>query len=84
MPPSVIGKNTADAVRSGLTFGEIDRIDGLITRVFDELGYSATVVATGGLSPRVSGLSRTINHVNDDLTLIGLRIIYEQRNGQRQ
>ncbi|MCL2137220.1 MAG: type III pantothenate kinase [Coriobacteriia bacterium] len=80
VPPSVVGKNTADAVRSGLTFGEIDRIDGLIQRVFDELGYTAPVVATGGLSPRVSGLSKTIDFVNDDLTLIGLRIIYDQVN----
>lgn len=81
IPPTVIGKSTADAVRSGLTYGEIDRIDGLIFRIFDELGYTAPVVATGGLSPRVSGLSKTINHVNDDLTLLGLRLIYNQVHG---
>jgi type III pantothenate kinase len=83
VPPAVIGRNTADAVRSGLTFGEIDRIDGLIYRVFDQLGYTAPVVATGGLSPRVSNLSKTITHVNDDLTLIGLRLIYDQVNHRR-
>jgi len=84
VPPSVIGKTTANAVRSGLTFGEIDRIDGLIMRIFDEIGYTAPVVATGGLSPRVSGLSRTITHVNDDLTLIGLRLIYDSVYGVRE
>ena len=81
VPPTVVGKNTANAVRSGLTFGEIDRIDGLIQRVYDELGYSCQVIATGGLSPRVSNLSKTINVVNDDLTLIGLRLIYDQTMG---
>lgn len=80
IPPTVIGKSTADAVRSGLTYGEIDRIDGLINRIFEELGYTAPVVATGGLSPRVSGLSKTIDYVNDDLTLLGLRLIYGQVN----
>ncbi|MDR0459754.1 MAG: type III pantothenate kinase [Coriobacteriales bacterium] len=83
VPASVIGRNTRDAVRSGLTFGEIDRIDGLVKRVFHELGYTTKVIATGGLSPRVSGLSQTIDIINDDLTLIGLRIIYNQVNGEK-
>jgi type III pantothenate kinase len=78
VPKTVIGTNTADAVRSGLTYGEIDRIDGLVKRVFAELGYPATVVATGGLSARVSELSTTINYVNDDLTLEGLRLIWQR------
>ncbi|MCL2339702.1 MAG: type III pantothenate kinase [Actinomycetia bacterium] len=81
VPPQVIGKSTAEAVRSGLTFGEIDRIDGLVRRVFRELGYTAQVVATGGLSLRVAGLSQTIDTVNDDLTLIGLQLIYERVAG---
>jgi type III pantothenate kinase len=81
VPVHVIGTSTREAVRSGITFGEIERIDGLIRRIFDELGYSATVVATGGLSARVTDLSRTINVVNDDLTLEGLRIIYERVRG---
>jgi type III pantothenate kinase len=82
VPDTVIGKSTAHAVRSGLTYGEIDRIDGLVKRVFDELGYTCQVIATGGLSPRVSGLSQTIDIVNDDLTLIGLRLIYDQVVGR--
>ncbi|MCL2757653.1 MAG: type III pantothenate kinase, partial [Coriobacteriia bacterium] len=67
------------AVQSGLTYGEIDRIDGLVRRVFDELGYTAPVVATGGLSHRVVKLSETITHINDDLTLEGLRLIFERQ-----
>lgn len=78
-PERVIGKSTAGAVQSGLTFGEIDRIDGLVRRVFVELGYEAPVVATGGLSKRVLGLSATITDVNENLTLEGLRLAYEQR-----
>ena len=78
VPETVIGHSTAGAVRSGLTYGEIARVDGLVQRVFRELGYSCRVIATGGLSPRVAGLSETIETVDDDLTLIGLRLIYEQ------
>jgi type III pantothenate kinase len=78
VPPAVIGTTTKEAVQSGLTFGEIDRIDGLIGRIFEQLGYPATVVATGGLSARVVKLSRTINQVNDNLTLEGLRLICQR------
>ncbi|MDR3037468.1 MAG: type III pantothenate kinase [Coriobacteriales bacterium] len=81
IPPHVIGSSTKEAVQSGLTYGEIDRIDGLVDRIFDELGYRATVIATGGLSSRVVSLSRTIDHTNNDLTLEGLRIIHERVRG---
>ncbi|MCL2528924.1 MAG: type III pantothenate kinase [Coriobacteriia bacterium] len=77
-PPQVIGISTKTAVQSGLTYGEIDRIDGLVRRVFDELGYEAPVIATGGLSRRVLKLSQTITDVNDNLTLEGLRLAYER------
>ncbi|MDR2714670.1 MAG: type III pantothenate kinase [Coriobacteriales bacterium] len=79
IPEKIIGSSTKGAVQTGLTYGEIDRIDGLVRRVFSELGYEASVVATGGLSHRVLELSGTITHVNDDLTLEGLRLIYEQQ-----
>jgi type III pantothenate kinase len=76
IPPTVIGSTTRGAIQSGLTYGEIDRIDGLVARIFDELGYTTPVIATGGLSSRVVGLSRTITAVNDDLALEGLRLIH--------
>ena len=81
VPPHVIGTSTREAVQSGLTYGEIDRIDGLVRRVFQELGYTATVVATGGLSSRVVDISETINVVNDNITIEGLRLIYERVHG---
>ena len=79
VPEKVVGSSTKAAVQTGLTYGEIDRIDGLVQRVFDELGYEASVVATGGLSHRVVKLSRCITHINDDLTLEGLRLIFERQ-----
>jgi type III pantothenate kinase len=72
----VIGKDTAQSVQAGIVDGEADRIDGLVKRIFDELGYHARVVATGGLARHVADLSHTIDDVNDDLTLEGLRRIY--------
>ena len=77
-PPQVIGRSTKGAIQSGLTYGEIDRIDGLVRRIFDELGYEAPVIATGGLSRRVLDLSSTITDVNDNLTLVGLRLAFER------
>ncbi|MDR1713478.1 MAG: type III pantothenate kinase [Coriobacteriales bacterium] len=76
VPATVIGRSTKEAVQSGLTYGEIERIDGLVRRICQQLGYPATVVATGGLSHNVADLSSTITVLNDNLTLEGLRLIY--------
>lgn len=75
-PPSrVIGTNTHASVQAGLMLGEAAMIDGLVRRARDELGVTAPVVATGGLAPRMAPLCETIEHVDVDLTLTGLRII---------
>ena len=76
-PGTGIGGNTAQAIQIGIVYGEVDRIDGLVKRIFDQLGYTAPVVATGGLARRVAPLSRTITAVNPELTLEGLRRIFE-------
>lgn len=78
-PQTAIGGNTAQAIQAGIVYGEADRVDGLVRRIFEQLGYEAPVVATGGLASRVAPLSRTITHVNKELTLEGLRRIYEAR-----
>jgi len=52
-------------------------VDGLVRRIFAQLGYEAPVVATGGLAPRVAELSQTITVTNPELTLEGLRLIHE-------
>jgi type III pantothenate kinase len=78
-PAHVIGKNTAEAMQSGIVLGEVERVDGLLRRVFDQLGYSAKVVATGGLAPLIAKHSAIIEEVNPQLTLEGLRLIMENR-----
>ena len=76
-PGSAIGKSTVHAMRSGIVYGEADRVDGFVNRIFDELGCEATVVATGGLATTMAPLCKTITHVNSKLTLEGLRLVYD-------
>ena len=76
-PGSAIGKNTVHAMQAGIVYGEADRVDGFVRRVFAELGYDAPVVATGGLATTMAPLCATVTHVNPELTLEGLRLIYE-------
>lgn len=77
-PGHVIGTNTVDAMRSGIVFGEVARIDGLVRAIFDELGYEAPVIATGGFSNMIAGLSQTITRREPRLTLHGLRLVHEK------
>lgn len=76
-PGTAIGKNTIHAMQSGIVYGEADRVDGFVRRIFAELGYEATVVATGGLATTMAPLCQTVTEVNPELTLEGLRLIYE-------
>lgn len=82
-PECAIGRNTREALKSGIMYGEADRVDGLIRRIFEELGYEARVVATGGLASQVADLSCCIDIVDPDLTLEGLRLISEANNQDR-
>jgi type III pantothenate kinase len=77
-PRSVIGKSTVEALQSGILYGFAGQIDGLVRRIVAELGGRATVVATGGLAPLVIEESETIGEHEPDLTLIGLRLVYER------
>lgn len=78
-PKMAIGRNTTKAMQVGIVYGEVDRVDGLVRRVFDQLGYEARVVATGGLSNTIAKLSSTIAEVNPELTLQGIRMIFEHQ-----
>lgn len=79
-PAHVIGTNTVDCMRSGLVYGTAAMLDGMLDRIEDELGESATVVATGGLSREViQHCERNIIY-NENLLLDGLRAIYEKNN----
>ena len=78
-PQNVIGSNTVDAMLSGVVRGHAAMIDGLVARCESELGARATIVATGGYSSIISKyLMREFDYVNPDLTLIGLRLLYEE------
>ncbi len=76
-PHTAIGKNTDEAVQAGIFYGEIDRVDGLVRRIFNQLGYEAPVIATGGLAQRIAPTSQTITYIDEELTLEGLRLIFE-------
>jgi type III pantothenate kinase len=71
-PPAVIGRRTDLAIRSGVVFGTIDAIDGIVRRIKREWSPDALVVATGGLAPVIAPHCRTIDRVEPFLTLIGL------------
>ena len=79
-PRSTIGKNTIDAIRSGVVFGYAGACDAILRRIYEELGETTDVVATGGLARLVVPYSEEIELVDDMLTLTGLRLLHE-RNG---
>jgi len=76
-PPSVIGRNTVHSMQSGLLFGYVALVEGMVTRFRAELGADMSVVATGGLAELVARETQAIDVVDPWLTLHGLRIIYE-------
>jgi type III pantothenate kinase len=75
-PRSVIGKNTVEALQSGAIYGFAGQVDGLVSRIVEDIGEPTAVIATGGLAPIVIGESTTITHHEPDLTLIGLRLVF--------
>ena len=77
-PKSVIGKNTIDAIRSGVVYGYAGAIDAILRRLYAELGQRAAVIATGGLSGLVVPYTEEIEEVDDLLTLTGLRLLHER------
>lgn len=86
-PKRVIGKNTVDCMRSGIMYGTAAMVDGMLDRVEEELGYSTTVVATGGMAQFVAPLCRREIKLEKDLLLKGLNILYkknvqEKRKGE--
>lgn len=78
MPAKVIGTNTVASMQSGLFYGYLALVDGIIQRLLPEMGKNTKVIATGGLAPLIGEHSEYIKQVDDLLTLDGLRIIYER------
>ncbi len=78
-PRSLIGKSTVDAIRSGIAFGFAGQVEGIVRRLRAEIGEATPVIATGGLAQAVVPFVReTVEHVDDLLTLTGLRLIWER------
>ena len=81
-PRAAIGKNTVECLQAGILFGFAGQVDGLVRRIINELvgdsGEPVNVIATGGLAPLVVSEAETIEHHAPDLTLLGLRLVYER------
>ncbi|HLZ93998.1 MAG TPA: type III pantothenate kinase [Candidatus Dormibacteraeota bacterium] len=82
-PDSVIGRNTVTSIQSGLVWGFVAQVEGMVSRMVNELGGSARVIATGGQASLVAGLTHVIEETDPLLTLEGLRLIYLQNSNGR-
>ncbi|MDJ0765436.1 MAG: type III pantothenate kinase [Myxococcota bacterium] len=77
-PKRALGRNTVESMQSGVLFGYVALVDGLVARLASEMGEEPTVIATGGLASVIASESVTIERVEPDLTLEGLRLIYRR------
>ncbi|HLS20484.1 MAG TPA: type III pantothenate kinase [Bacillota bacterium] len=82
-PETVIGHSTVEAMQSGVYYGYVGQVDGIIKRMKEQVGNTAKVIATGGLAPLIAKGSETIDHVDQQLTLKGLYIIYKRNETRR-
>ena len=76
-PPSVIGRNTVHAMQSGLLFGHVSMVEGMVARFRSELGNDMKVIATGGMAEVIAKETQVVNFIAPWLTLDGLRMIWE-------
>lgn len=77
-PPKVVGRNMMHSLQSGLVYGYVSLVDGLVSRIWSETGSPCPVVATGGLAHLIAEESTTIDDVDEYLTLEGLRILHDR------
>jgi type III pantothenate kinase len=82
-PPHVIGRNTTHALQSGIINGYAALVDGLVERIEAELDFDCKVIATGGLSSLVARHTRKVGTVDENLTLEGLRLLFERNAVER-
>jgi type III pantothenate kinase len=80
-PPTVIAKNTAASLQSGLVYGFAGQVDGIVEAIRGELGVEAATVATGGLADLIVPHARTLERTDPFLTLEGLRLVWERNSG---
>jgi type III pantothenate kinase len=80
-PPAVVAKNTVNSIQSGLFYGYVGLVDGIVGRMKKETRDDSLVIATGGLAVLMANETQTIDEVDPDLTLEGLRILYLRNKG---
>jgi type III pantothenate kinase len=83
-PPAVIGTNTVVNMQSGLYYGYLGLVDGILARIESEVSGISCIVATGGIAPLLAHDSTRIRHIDENLTLKGLKIVYERNRGARR
>ena len=83
-PDKLIGTTPAQSIQSGLYYGNIALVDGVLERMTEELGEGTRVIATGGLAPLISRGSRLIEAVEANITLEGIRIVYERNQSSSE
>ena len=81
-PPKAIGRNSVAAMQSGLIFGYVGLIEGIVARMQKELGGEAKVIATGGLADVIASEASVVDALEPNLTLIGLRLVHELNVGR--
>ena len=79
-PERLVGQHTAEAMQSGIYYGYIGLVDGILRRLYDEIPDLRTVVATGGQAEMIAAGSELIREVAPQLTLIGMTLMYERRD----
>ena len=82
-PPAALGKNTRHAMQAGSVYGHAALVDGLLARLQAELDFPCEVIGTGGLSPVIAPHTTRVRNLEPDLTLSGLRLLFEKNRGKR-
>lgn len=83
-PSSIIGKSTSEALQAGIIIGEVARMDGLIEKIWDELGYETEVIAAGHGVSEIASLTKHVNRVEENLTMRGLRSLYRMNRSNKK
>ena len=81
-PKEVVAKETINSINSGLIYGYAGLVDGIVNRIKKQVESDLTVVATGGLAPLIKSEAGTIDHVEEFLTLEGLKILFNLNSSQ--
>ncbi|MGB1698459.1 MAG: type III pantothenate kinase [Nannocystaceae bacterium] len=80
MPEQVVGKNTIASLQSGLMYGYVSLVEGMVQRLREDIAWPVTVVGTGGLATTIAAVTSSIDIVNERLMLDGLRLIFERNS----